>query len=119
MVYPEDSHGGGPAPVPIVVGSSAINAVIIHEGNGFAIASAILGIIAAVFAFFPVWWFAGLMIAAPCALFSFVFGIMGIVQAKKVHQGMVFAIIGLLACLLATLKLLSPMVPFLEFLTRI
>ena len=50
-------------------------------GNGLSIAALVLGIIGAVFGFIPVVTF---FIATPCALLGLIFGVVGMVQSKKV-----------------------------------
>ena len=67
-------------------------------GNGMAIASLILGIVAIVFGVIPL---IGIFVASPCALLALIFGIVGIVKGTKIQRGVAMAIIGAVLALIA------------------
>jgi len=81
-------------PVPVYVQQVPVAA----PGNGMAVASLILGIVAIVFGVIPL---IGIFVAGPCALLAFIFGIVGIVKGTKIHRGLVMAVIGLVLSIIA------------------
>jgi len=67
-----------------------------------AAASVILAIIAVIFAVIPL---VGIIIAAPCALLGFIFGIIGLVRYGSTHKGLGQSITGVVLAVLAAIMM--------------
>jgi ABC-type transport system involved in cytochrome c biogenesis permease subunit len=90
---------------------------MVQSGNGFAIASLVLGIVAVVLGLFPLLRLLSILVLPPCAVLGFIFGIVGIVQGRKVGKGVIISIVGILLSLIAVALLLAPIFEFLNFLS--
>lgn len=79
-----------------------IGGMVVAPGNGMAVASMVLGIVAILFAFVPL---IGVFIAFPCALLAFIFGIIGMVRGSRIQKNFGMGLCGLILSIIASIMM--------------